>query len=105
MALVSRQSISFALNICPLSDLDPVQYLVDELDPDVLEPQVPFLEPALQPSHVGVEGDEEEEDDEAGEDGDADVEVDEDQRRQDLQGGGHAEEDPYRELVDPLRVH
>ena len=82
-----------------------MQYLVDELDPDVLEPQVPFLEPAMQSSHVGVEGDEEEEEDEAGEDGDADVEVDEDQRRQDLQGGGHAEEDPCHELVDPLRVH
>ena len=81
-----------------------MQYLVGELDPDVLEPQVPFLEPALQSSHVGVEGDEKEED-EAGEDGDADVEVDEDQRRQDLQGCGHAEEDLFHELVDPLRVH
>ena len=82
-----------------------MQYLVDELDPDVLEPQVPFLEPAMQSSHVGVGGDEEEDDDEAGEDGDADVEVDEDQRRQDLQGGGHAEEDLCHELTDPLHVH
>lgn len=84
--------------------LDTVEDLRDQLDPDVLEPEVLLLELALHARHVGVERDEQHEDGEAREHGHAHLKVDEYQGQQDLQGCGQTVEGPRQELLHPLRV-